>query len=176
MLFEFLSWPGWRIVTWLPGAVLRWAFTKKWMSTRISADVLARRGSTEIHIYKADGADLTAWFSIRNDSHVPVEIDRIHGGFTYGASICEILDVQRRVIGAHKQEQVYVRTHLHPYQVKRIAANRKNGTGRSEWTIYLAVNSKLHALDLKFHPSDVPVSLSGEQNLEEYEPSSCQSV
>ena len=70
-----LAHPSWRMISWLPGAVLRWVFNSTRMASLVEIDVRPRGSALTFDCGDAPLVDL--WLTVRNGTPFVVTLDRL---------------------------------------------------------------------------------------------------
>lgn len=130
----------WRLMSWLPGFILRWFFSKQWLSTHIRIDLRPRHDPVLIQGGELPEAQI--WLTITNKGHFPVELDRFTVDFGIAGAVVRFHVLKRQALAANAELEVLVRgalSHAHMEHLKRNLA-RPNITVQMQ----AEFNSKVH--------------------------------
>lgn len=136
----------WKLVSWLPGFLLRWRFSKQALAGRIKIDVPPRH--TPVQINGGEIPEATIWLQIQNTSYFPVELDRMTVDLTLAGSTVEYFSLERIAIAPDSACDVHVRGPISPGLVAHYARNIKNGDIVS-LSVRAEFNSKIHNFSVK---------------------------
>lgn len=127
-------------MSWLPGFILRWFFSKQWLSTHIRIDLRPRHDPVLIQGGELPEAQI--WLTITNKGHFPVELDRFTVDFGIAGAVVRFHVLKRQALAANAELEVLVRgalSHAHMEHLKRNLA-RPNITVQMQ----AEFNSKVH--------------------------------
>ena len=137
----------WRLMSWLPGFILRRWWTKEALAARIRIDVRARHTSVQIN----GGPEITRadiWLELQNKGYFPVELDRLTAELNLAGSTVEYYLLDRRQVPADSQCDLHVKGPIPPGLIAHYARNLKHGAPVS-LSIYAEFNSKVHNFSWK---------------------------
>src|SRR5258708_11517546 len=113
----------WKLMTWAPGFLLRWFFSKDALKSRIKMDVRNRPYAMQIN--GAETSEVTVWLSIHNNGYFPVEIDRVTVSVSIGRTY-EFYDLDRVVLAPDATRELHVSGILSPGAVALYKLNKSN--------------------------------------------------
>lgn len=130
----------WRLLSWLPGFILRWFFSKNWMIAHTHIDIRPRHDP--VSIYGGELPQIQLWIVIGNRGHFPIEMDRLSAELTFGAAVAQFFKLDRIQVEANTEVEVLVRGVLTSAQITHIAKS----TQRPQAALQLKAefNSKVH--------------------------------
>lgn len=131
----------WKLVSWLPGFLLRWRFSKKALADRIRIDVPPRH--TAVQINGGEITEAAIYLQIHNRGYFPVELDRMTVQLILAGSAIEYFYLDRTPIPPDTTCDIHVRGPLPRGLVDHYARNIKNGDVVS-LLVRAELNSKIH--------------------------------
>ncbi len=136
----------WKLVSWLPGFLLRWRFSKQALADRIKIDVPPRH--TPVQINGGEISDATISLQVQNTGYFPVELDRMTVDLTLAGSTVQFFHLERRAIPPDSTCELHIRGPILPGLVAHYSRNIKNGDIVS-LSVQAEFNSKIHDFSVK---------------------------
>lgn len=130
----------WRLLSWLPGFVLRWFFSKNWLSAHTRIDIRPRHDP--VSVYGGELPHVQLWIVIANRGHFPIEMDRLTAELTFGALIAQFFKLDKIQIAADGELEVLVQGALTGEQIAHIAKIKERP--QIALQIRAEFNSKVH--------------------------------
>jgi hypothetical protein len=130
----------WRLMSWLPGFILRWFFSKQWLGKHVRMDLRPRHDP--VLIQGGELPDVQIWLIISNKGHFPVELDRLTVDFGIAGAVTRFHVLKRQDLAANAESEVLVRGALSGEHV----AHLKRNLARPNITVQVQAefNSKIH--------------------------------
>lgn len=130
----------WRLMSWLPGFVLRWFFSKQWLGAHSHIDLRPRHDP--VLIQAGELPEVQIWLLISNRGHFPVELDRLTVDFGIAGAVTRLYVIKRQALVANAELEVLVRGALSDAHV----AHLKRNLARPNITVQVQAefNSKIH--------------------------------
>lgn len=130
----------WRAMSWLPGFILRWFFSKQWLADHTRLDVRPRHDP--VTIYGGELPQALMWIVLSNRGHFPIELDRLTVEFTFGAVIVRFYHLNRVELKPNAEVELFIRGTLTSDQIAHISKNKE----RPQVALQLQAefNSKVH--------------------------------
>ncbi len=130
----------WRFLSWLPGFVLRWFFSKRWLADHTRIDIRPRHDP--VSVYGGELPQVQFWIIVANRGHFPIELDRLTVEFSFAAVNTQFYKLDRIQLAADSEAEVFVRGVLTGEQAVHIAKYKD----RPQIALQLKAefNSKVH--------------------------------
>jgi hypothetical protein len=131
---------GWKIMSWLPGFVLRRYVTKQSLVEKTQIDVRPR--NSPVQLLGGDIPEATIWLRIDNKNNFPIELDRLTVELWLAGRTAQFFYLDRVSIPAGKPCEVYVKGLLTEGHIKHMILNRQNPNVSLQ--VRAEFNSKIH--------------------------------
>lgn len=141
------SW-GWKLVSWLPGFLLKRWWPKDALAARVRIDVRPRHSPVQIN----GGPEITRadiWLELQNAGYFPIELDRMTVELSLAGSSLEFYFLNRVLIPADSRYDFHVQGPIPPGLITHYARNLKANAGGVSLSIYAEFNSKIHNFSVK---------------------------
>lgn len=130
----------WRLMTWLPAFILRRFFSKQTLAERTRIDVRPRNNPVQIR--GGEIPEATIWLQISNKGYFPIELDRLTVELWLAGVTAQFYSLDRVIIEAGAEQEVYLRGPLAIGHIKHLAHNRNNSN--TSISVRAEFNSKIH--------------------------------
>lgn len=111
----------WTALRWIPGALLRWYFTREKLAGLIYCDVRPRYDSVMVDL--GQSPTYQVWLQVINISPFEVELDRASFRFWCGGSILNASVLDRKVIAPGEITTIFIRDVIPDGHASQIAKN-----------------------------------------------------
>jgi hypothetical protein len=126
------------VLQYLPGFVLRWIFSKRWLAEHTTVDVGPRHEPVTIFCGELPYMQLT--LNVTNRCHKEVELDRVTVEFTFPGITQQLYYLRRTSIPKGKTVDILIRGNLPSQQAAAIA---KQGESSIKVEIFAEFNSAI---------------------------------
>src|SRR5688572_22248404 len=92
--------PLWKLVSWLPGFLLRRWISRRWLAERMRIDVRARH--SPVQIMGGEAPEATIWITFQNIGYFPVELDRFTVDLSLAGMTTQFFHLDRVPVPAGK--------------------------------------------------------------------------
>ncbi|SRR5258706_7706745 len=131
---------GWKMMSWLPGFILRRCVTKRSLVEKTQIDVRPR--GSQVQLVGGDIPEATIWLRIDNRGHFPIELDRLTAELWLAGRTVQFFYLDRVTISAGKPCELYVKGSLTEGHIKHMTLNRQNLNVSLQ--VRAEFNSKIH--------------------------------
>lgn len=133
---------AWKAFNWLPSFLLRKIFNEEWFKKNIYIDIKPRHSSVEI--LQPENPRVTIQLEIRNQTHFPIELDRLLVKFIYGIEIAKPNHFKRELIKSGETKNLYLYGNIEANQFGSLAFQHKNNSNHCYIEVWGEFNSKIH--------------------------------
>lgn len=138
---------AWKAFKWLPSFLLRRIFSEVWFKNNIYIDIKPRNSSVEIH--QPENPKVTIQMEIRNQTHFPIELDRLLVTFSYGIEVAKPNHFKRELIKAGETKSIYLSGNIDANQFNSLAFQHKNNARHCNIEVWGEFNSKIRCFSVE---------------------------
>ncbi len=131
----------WKLMSWLPGFILRRWISKEWLAERTHIDVRARPTGVQINGGEIPRAYI--WLTIHNTGYFPIQLDRLTAELTLAGAAVELYHLNRITIPAEKSYNFYMTGSVPQGLISHFARNIKHSDTVSV-SVQAEFNSDIH--------------------------------
>jgi hypothetical protein len=131
----------WKLMSWLPGTLLRRWVSREWLISRTRIDV--RNRPTGVQIYGGEMPHASIWLAVHNGGYFPIELDRLTAELNLAGMSIEFFHLSRVPIPAESTREVYVRGPVPQGLIAHYTRNIRNGDVVSV-SVRAEFNSAIH--------------------------------
>lgn len=130
----------WRLMSWLPGFILRKLFSQQWLSAHSRIDLRPRHDP--VSIQGGELPEVMLWLDISNRGHFPIELDRLTVDFGIAGAMTRFYVLNRKALAPNEEWGLLVRGALSAAHI----AHLKRNLERPNITVQVQAefNSKIH--------------------------------
>lgn len=130
----------WRAMSWLPGFVLRWFFSKPWLAQHTRLDVRPRYDP--LSIYGGELPAIEMWLIVSNRGYFTIELDRLTVEFHWNSVMARFHHLTRIELKPNAEADILIRGVLTAEQIAHISKYKD----RASIALQLEgeFNSKIH--------------------------------
>jgi hypothetical protein len=139
------SW-AWKLVTWLPGFLLRLWWPQERLASRISIDVRPRHSPVQINGGEISRADI--WLELQNAGPFPVELDRMIVTAYLAGSSLDFYHLDRIILAPETRTEVHIQGAVPAGHIAHYARNLKHGNPMS-LAVRAEFNSKIRQFSVR---------------------------
>ncbi len=142
----------WKGVTWLPGFLLKKAFSKKWFQQKVQIDLRPRYEA--VTLYAGDKKDITIWLRVTNFTYFDIEIDRLIIEFHSAGHVAKLTKLNREIVSSLTQQDFMLQDNLTADNVAAIERTFSSHQ-KAMIVVHAEINSKVHNFNLDLTLSDI---------------------
>jgi hypothetical protein len=151
-----LKW-AWKLVTWLPGALLKWTFSQTWFQSQVKIDLRPRYEA--VTLFAGDKKDITIWLRVTNFTYFDIEIDRLIIEFHSAGHSVKLIKLDREIVSSLTQHDLMLQHSLTSDHVAAIERTFNNHQ-KAVITVHAEINSKVHNFKLDLSLSEIQPRLN----------------
>src|ERR1039458_5109318 len=115
----------WKLVSWLPGIVLRRFVSKESLISKTRIDVRPRHDPVQIN--GGEMSEATVWLQIYNNGYFQIKLDRLTAELSLAGAITQLIFLDRIPILPGATQDVLLRGTISPGHIAHFERNRSNG-------------------------------------------------
>lgn len=135
----------WKLMSWLPGIVLRRFISKESLVSKTRIDVRPRHDPVQLR--GGEIPEATVWLQVSNNGYFQIELDRLTAELSLAGAIIQLFSLDRIPILPGATQEVLLRGALAPGHIAHFALNRNNGN--SSLQVRAEFNSNIHNFSVR---------------------------